>query len=143
MKKTTFTTRKYFAHLIAAILLLIFYVGVYGAGLVTHTLILTQELALTFVIIGLISNMAVDSYCYVCQCRYDQLRSHNPHIYYVDLFLTSLFAVSACYYETTVCEGLLYWVFAIIGSLIAFSLVVNAIFIAIAYVLTKLIKKGE
>ena len=83
------------------------------------------------------------TYRYIRQYDRSHLRFHQPRIYMMDAMISYLSGMGICYYGVTSSEGILYWLFAIIGWLIAFLFIVNAILSSTVYIMSKLVNEGE
>ena len=143
MKKTVFATKKYVFHLIIAVILLISFAFIYYAGFTTNSLTESQELAVTVVILGLICDISVLTYRYIRQYDRSHLKYHQPRIYMMDAIISYLSGMGICYYGATSSEGILYWLFAIVGWLITFLFIANANLSSTVYIMSKLVNEGE
>lgn len=143
MEKTVFTTKKYVCHLIVAVILLISFTFMYYTDFTANRLTEYQELALTVTVLGLICDISVLTYRYIRQYDRSHLRYHQPRIYMMDAIISYLSGMGICYYGATSSEGILYWLFAIVGWLITFLFIANAILSSTVYIMSKLVNEGE
>ena len=143
MRKTVFATKKYVFHLIIAVILFINFAFIYYAGFTTNSLTESQELAVTVVILGLICDISVLTYRYIRQYDHSHLKYHQPRIYMMDVMMSHLSGMGICYYGVTSSEGFPHWLFAIVGWLITFLFIANAILSSTVYIMSKLVNEGE